>query len=264
LKGIDKGSFALGTTASDVADTFYMEGIGTTTQLGKASMEMMGYADSKGNLYGQWYSQGERGEAQGTFKGKYQGTKLSIKGKDIHGDSFTLQSGTKDVTLKVPYEPNHGSTCLSSSITMVLKFWGAKITFDQVYGIFGLPDFPPLEWQQFESWIDTVGMKMITYDKGSIEEVIKCIYYGYPVVALQYHDPTDMQGHDRVIVGYNLSQEVFILNDPSNFGQRYKMGFDEFDSLWDYNGYGSPELFYLIMPKTNENPLSDRSPYSWY
>ncbi len=83
-------------------------------------------------------------------------------------------------------------------------------------------------------------------------------------VALQYHDPTDMQGHDRVIVGYNLSQEVFILNDPSNFGPGYRMGFDEFDSLWSYNGYGSPGLFYLVMPKTSESPLPDRSPYSWY
>jgi hypothetical protein len=264
VKGIDKGSFVLEAADSDLADTFFLVGMGTTTQLGKASMEMLGYADSKGNLYGQWYAQGERGEAEGTFKGKYQGGKLSINGKDAYGNSFTLQSGTKDMTLNVPYEPNYGSTCLSSSMTMVLKFWGTQITFDQVFGIFGLPGFPPSKWQQFESWIDTLGMKMITYDKGSIEEVIRCVYYGYPVVALQSHDPADMQGHDRVIVGYNLSQEVFILNDPSNFGPRYKMGFDEFESLWNYNGYGSPGLFYLIMPKTSQNPLSDRSPYIWY
>ena len=264
VKGIGKGSFVLEATFPGVPDSFHLEGIGTTTQLGKASMEIIGYADSKGNLYGQWHSLGERDEAQGTFKGKYQGAKLNLSGKDIDGNSFTLQSGTKDTTLKVPFEPNHGSTCLSSSMTMVLKFWGAQITFDQVYGIFGLPNFPPSKWQQFESWIDTLGMKMITYDKGTIEEVIKCIYDGYPVVALQSHDPADTQGHDRVIVGYNLSQEVFILNDPSNFGQGYRMGFDEFENLWNYNGYGSPGLFYLVMPKTRENPLSDLSPYIWY
>jgi hypothetical protein len=149
-------------------------------------------------------------------------------------------------------------------MAMVLEYYKTGATFDQVFGIFGLPPtFDPPKWIQFENWIETFGLTLITYDKATIEDVLKCVYYGFPVVVLQYHH-SGGGGHDRVIIGYNLSRRELILNDPSNYGQGYRMSFDEFDGLWNFDSYGSTRLLYLIIPKTSENPLSDLSPYVWY
>ena len=121
IKGFDKGSLVLESSDSEMEDIFLLEGIGATQQLGRVLLEIIGYGDSKGNLYGQWYAEGSHTFAGGTFKGKYQSQKITITGTDVQGNSFTMQSAAKDMTLKVPFEANRGSTCLSSSMAMVLS-----------------------------------------------------------------------------------------------------------------------------------------------
>jgi hypothetical protein len=264
IKGADKGSCILGVADSGIEDVFRLEGVGATEGLGRTSFEISGYGDSKGNVYGQWRADGTLDSTDGTLTGKYQGGKISLKARDAQGRTFTIQSTSKDMSLKVPFETNRGSTCLSSSLAMVLQYYKTGATFDDVFAIFGLPPgFYASKWIQFENWIETFGLAMITYDKATIEDVLQCVYRGLPVVVLQHHHDSG-EGHDRVVIGYNLAKQEFILNDPSNYGPGYRMSFDEFDSLWNFDGYGSTRLLYLIIPKTSQNPLSDVTPYLWY
>jgi len=166
--------------------------------------------------------------------------------------------------LNVPFEPNHGGTCVCSSFTMVLNYYNPNVTFAQVYDIFGLPPLSSALWKQFEIWVeDDLNMEMEYYDHGTIEDVIRCLEQGYPVVVQQFCTESDRTGHDRVVVGYEIQSRTFILNDPG-LGQDYRMTFILFDDLWNFNDYGSTRNLYLIIPKGSLNPLFYKKPYKWY
>jgi hypothetical protein len=83
-------------------------------------------------------------------------------------------------------------------------------------------------------------------------------------VVLQHFSEDNRDGHDRVVIGYNIGTRELILNDPSPYGPGYRMSFDLFNDLWNYNGYGETYLLYLVFPKGAENPLSALPPYIWY
>jgi hypothetical protein len=180
-------------------------------------------------------------------------------------DSGSTPAAVSDTVLNVSFEPNRGNTCCSSSFAMVLEYYLPSVTFDDVYGIFGLPPFSADVWKEFESWAEgNLNMEMFTYNKGTIDDMIKCIDKGHPVVVLQKFDASNPEGHNRAVISYNSEEGVLILNDPSEHGPSYKMSFDLFTELWNYNGYGTTGTFYLIIPRGSENPMSGKVPYSWY
>jgi hypothetical protein len=271
VKGSDKGDYDIEPIDSGMDDMFHLAGSGETAGFGRATIDLYGYGDEKGNIYGRWQVVGELASNQGPFRGKWKNGKLSIKAQDLTTDTvFSIKGadGTfEDVLLNVPFEPNRGSTCASSSFTMVLKYLGQPITFDHVFAIFGLPPFYPAHWMRFENWVEEdLDLQMETYAPCTIDHIMSCIDYGYPVVVLQHFSNPEGHddGHDRVVIGYNIGTKELILNDPSEYGPGYRMSFDLFDDLWNYNGYGETYLMYLIFPKGAENPLSALPPYVWY
>ena len=130
------------------------------------------------------------------LRGKWQRRRSSIKAQDLAtGTVFTIRGrdGTfTDVVLKVPFEPNYGSTCASSSFTMVLKYFKQPITFGDVFGIFGLPPFNVDTWKNFEAWVEAgLDLDMVTYAPCTIDHILSCIDHGYPIVVLQhFSEPT--------------------------------------------------------------------------
>ena len=57
-----------------------------------------------------------------------------------------------DVILDVPFEPNHGQTCAASCMTMVLKYFGLNISFEDVIHNVGIP--PLIDYESFNQWIN--------------------------------------------------------------------------------------------------------------
>jgi hypothetical protein len=70
------------------------------------------------------------------------------------------------------------------------------------------------------------------YPNRTIEDIIKAIDAGYPVMVLQVYWTDQLTGHNRVIVGYDLKRNEFIANDPSDFGPYFRIPFATFQELW--------------------------------
>ena len=54
-----------------------------------------------------------------------------------------------DVKLHVPYVPNYCNTCVTSSFTMVLKYYGTGAEFADVWNVVGYP----ADYEAFDYWI---------------------------------------------------------------------------------------------------------------
>ena len=168
--------------------------------------------------------------------------RINPAGTEICGDGIDQDCDGKDlpckVLLDVPYEPNHESTkgcgtCCSSSFTMILRFFDPSVTFEDVFSVFGCPPFSE-GYQPFLDWVNAGYPNLNAYGfcNATIEEIIKKISKGFPIVVHQIFSTSDMTGHNRVVIGYDLNKRVFLVNDPSYLGQNYVMDFDTFKDLW--------------------------------
>jgi len=99
----------------------------------------------------------------------------------------------------------------------------------------------------------------VTIYNPALPIAFECINQGYPVMVLQVYSSTIPSGHNRVVIGYNLEQEVLIVNDPSALGANYRMSFEYFDLLWSMwdqiSGWPFPHLLWLIMPVDAADPI---------
>ena len=164
-----------------------------------------------------------------------------------------------DVYLDVPFEPNHGLTCASSSMTMMLKFLGKDAAFDQVLDKAGLP--PVIDYNAVDKWIKKrFGLRLIRYDNRSIGDIVTCIDAGFPAMVLQQFLPDQASGHNRVVIGYNSTIRELILHDPSELGYAYRMSYDTFNELWDLlpkvcPGWPGERFFWIVLEDGVESPL---------
>jgi len=174
------------------------------------------------------------------------------------GGGDDSSSTANDVVLNVSYVPNYGQTCASSSMTMMLQYYDPGITFNDVLSRAGLP--PIINYYAVNEWIlQEFDLKLKLYRDRTVDDVIECINQGYPVMVLQVYSSTIPSGHNRVVIGYNLEQEVLIVNDPSALGANYRMSFEYFDLLWSMwdqiSGWPFPHLLWLIMPVDAADPI---------
>jgi hypothetical protein len=158
----------------------------------------------------------------------------------------------------VPFEPNHGSTCASSSMTMMLKYRGLNVGFDDVYAIAGAP--PIINYAGVDAWIrKDFNLTLKQYNNRTVQDIIKAIDAGYPAMALQVHWTNDLTGHNRVVIGYDLARSEFIVNDPSLFGPNFRIPFATFEELWRIwqavEPSWPPNVLWLIKPVSAPDPM---------
>jgi len=162
---------------------------------------------------------------------------------------------SSEVKLDVPFEPNLGNTCFSSSFAMVMRFWGKDVHVDDVLKIVGLPPFSVgYEHPELNLWMKKVyGLKFEYLTHSSIEKIKVYLNEGYPIIVHQMFSLNDKTGHNRVVVGYNDEKGVFIVNDPSRLGgPNREITYADFKRLWNeitlYETWGPPDKLYLVVP----------------
>jgi hypothetical protein len=135
-----------------------------------------------------------------------------------------------DVKLPVPYVADYGNTCVTSSFTMVLKYYGTGAEFADVWNVVGYP----ADYDAFDSWIrNDYDLRLELLSNQIVGDIIHYIDQGFPVVAIQQHSYWHPIGHARVVIGYNLTRNQLIVHDPSYLGPSYRMSFDTFAELWE-------------------------------
>lgn len=158
-----------------------------------------------------------------------------------------------EVELDVPYEPNLGDTCFSSSFAMVIRYWGKDVHVDDVVRVVGLPPFKVgYEHPELNAWMKKNHRLEFLYLPGSrIEDIKLYIREGYPVIVHQTFSSRENTGHNRVVTGYSDKRGMFIVNDPSRLGRNHEIPYAEFENLWsritDYEP-GPANKIYLVRP----------------
>ena len=157
-----------------------------------------------------------------------------------------------EVKLDVPFEPNLGNTCFSSSFAMVMRYWGKYVTVHDVLKIVGYPPFRGYEHPELIDWMGKnheLRLEYLPYSK--VEDIKIFLSKGYPIVVHQTFSVTENTGHNRVVIGYSDSEGVFFVNDPSNLGPNYKISYKIFEALWkNITLYetGPENKAYLVIP----------------
>jgi hypothetical protein len=160
---------------------------------------------------------------------------------------------SSEVRLDVPFEPNLGDTCLSSSFAMVMRYWGKDVHVDDVLKVVGNPPFKGYEHPELNWWMKrNYELRFKYLPNSSIEQVKRYLVEGYPVIVHQMFASHQPSGHNRVVVGYSDEKGVFIVNDPSALGRNYEISYAEFSKLWreiaSYETRGPANKAYLVMP----------------
>ncbi len=157
-----------------------------------------------------------------------------------------------EVKLNVPFEPNLGDTCFSSSFAMVMRYWGKDVHVDDIIKIVGHPPFNNSTLTQLNGWMKKNHDLTFKYlPNSSIKQVKLFLNENYPVIVNQTFSLNDNTGHSRVVTGYNDKAGIFIVNDPSLPGPNYAISYINFRELWwkiSLNQNASSYVVYLIIP----------------
>jgi len=158
-----------------------------------------------------------------------------------------------EVKLDVPYEPNLGNTCFSSSFAMVMRYWGKDVHVNDVLKVVGLPPFiVGYEHPELNAWMrKNHGLKFLYLPYSRVEDLKLYLIEGYPVIVHQTFSLQENTGHNRVVIGYSDKRGVFIINDPSQLGPNYEIPYTEFERLWSRIATYEPgphNKIYLVMP----------------
>jgi hypothetical protein len=137
------------------------------------------------------------------------------------------------IKLNVPFEPNLGNTCFSSSFSMVMRYWKKDVDVQDIVKIVGLPPFQGYDHQELNSWMaknHNLRFKYLPYS--TVDDLKLYLSEGYPVIVHQTMGNRDTSGHNRVVIGYDDNKGIFITNDPSRFGPNYEIPYPIFKELW--------------------------------
>jgi ABC-type bacteriocin/lantibiotic exporter with double-glycine peptidase domain len=158
-----------------------------------------------------------------------------------------------EIKLDVPFEPNLGNTCFSSSFAMVMRYWGKDVHVNDVLKIVGLPPFKTgYEHPELNAWMKkNHGLEFLYLPGSRIEDLKLYLNEGYPVIVHQTFTLKDNTGHNRVVKGYSDQRNVFIVNDPSPLGRNYEIPYADFEKLWSRIATHEPgpqNKIYLVIP----------------
>jgi len=92
LSGGDRGSFSINSGVSSLSDIFHLSGTGETLYNGSTVLDVDGYCDGLGNIYGSWSADGESTSVEGTFSGRFKNGKISARCVSIDGDVFSIRN----------------------------------------------------------------------------------------------------------------------------------------------------------------------------
>ena len=151
--------------------------------------------------------------------------------------------------MDVPFEPNYGNTCFSSSFAMVMQYWDKKVSVNDVLKVVGYPPFKTYSHPELNWWMKRNHRLRFEYlTDSNIEDVKMYLNEGYPIIVHQDFSLHDGTGHNRVVIGYSDPEGVFITNDPSNLGPNYRISYKNFIKLWNVSEPGPRNKVYLVMP----------------
>ena len=161
------------------------------------------------------------------------------------------------------YKQKSRNYCGPVALAMVLNYWDTGRVFTQ----------EEIASDVFDSEIEiTNNSQMVFYPKdnnflvysfnGNLEKLKSFIEQDIPVIILQQVvDKIVKKGHYRVIIGYDDSKKLIIVNDPW-LGEKLAISYNVFTKLWTFGeGINKKNWGLVILPKTKTD-IYDKLPKS--
>ncbi len=138
--------------------------------------------------------------------------------------------------------------CGPASLTMVLSYWGANVTQEEVAGEIYDPATNITKISEMKAYSQELGFETEELI-GSINHLKEWINRGRPPIVLQKFSLQNPYGHYRVVVGYDDEKKLFVTYDPI-VGSDYEILYGEFVDLWEPGStFSTLNWTLMIFPK---------------
>ena len=144
--------------------------------------------------------------------------------------------------LSVPFVPQQKDTCAAASLAMVLRYWDAPVSHDEIAAALLQPELHGILGSRLEAFARERGFTAVAYE-GDAEQLRDFLAKGRPLIVAWN------MGHGRfhnvVVVGVDDAGDV-IVNDPAE-GAARRVSKGAFEKRWA--GAGRWTLLVLPAPR---------------
>jgi ABC-type bacteriocin/lantibiotic exporter with double-glycine peptidase domain len=134
--------------------------------------------------------------------------------------------------LDVPFVPQNDDTCAAAAMTMVLRYWGAPVSHDEIASVVVEPDLQGALGSRVAAFARARGFTAIAY-AGDQEHLRGMIAKGRPLIVAWATAPGRF--HNVVVVGIGRSGD-FLVNDPA-VGAARPVSAAQFEKRWTGAGH---------------------------
>jgi hypothetical protein len=141
-----------------------------------------------------------------------------------------FQDGSRVIHGVPFFQQGHDNTCAQASTAVVMNFWGAKNSYQEIVNEqnrFNLPT----HFENIVKYFQSKGLSAKAYRSGTLAYLKNMIDNGKPAIVMLEFNNDLMQQHYITVVGYNSKSHKIIFHDSID-GPYRQLDEDEFDVMW--------------------------------
>lgn len=142
--------------------------------------------------------------------------------------------------LDVPFVPQAKDTCAAAALAMVLGYWGARVSQDEIAALLLQKELHGILGSRLAQFARERGFSAFAYagDMGHLRDYVA---KGRPlIVALK---AGRRRFHNVVVVGFDPERDALLVNDPA-LGAARPLPVDDFEARWA----GADHWTLLVLP----------------
>ena len=153
----------------------------------------------------------------------------------------------------IRHEYQGWNNCGPATLAMQLSYWGRTETQADI-APFVKPDPKDehVELTEMQGYVEMLGLRAVIRPGGDAMTLKRLLVAGYPVLVETWHvrTPEDQLGHYQLVIGYNDTNQAFILSD-SLLGPEHIIDYVKFDESWRVFN----RVFLITYPPEHESDL---------
>jgi len=136
-------------------------------------------------------------------------------------------------SLDVPFVAQRKDTCGAAALAMVLRYWGADVSHDDVARTLLTPELHGIAGSRLAEFARGRGMEAVAY-RGDMANLRDFVGKGRPLIVAW--DMGRSRYHDVVVVGFDLERDAVIVHNPAEGASRPVKSV-RFEKRWQGAGY---------------------------
>jgi len=152
-------------------------------------------------------------------------------------------AGVLAAVLPVPFVAQQKDTCAAASLTMVLRFWQAPASHDEIAAALQAAELRGIAGSRLRDFARERGFQAIAYE-GDLQNLREYVEKGRPLIVAWKMGRR--RYHDVVVVGFDAENDAILVNDP-DAGAARAVPSRTFEKRWA--GAGHWTLLVLPEPK---------------